>query len=241
MHLLGQSPLGSIRRGLLGLLGSWALGLLGDRLGVRPIDKKATPISQATPKESPYAAGALRDTPSGLLPFQKLAVRGRTWMLILSPSKLVVSVKLYYTHPLLGKQSIVRHSHMLSGPFVVGAGASNDDIAVAAPWPRPSLPTKRSTQCELCIHTTDETDEKQPTLSRKQPQFKSLFGASPRPLQEASPRTPTSTSSSARPSFARPSLRDAIGDGSLRCQDLLVAPASLPRQPDPSCAACTAN
>lgn len=90
MLLPGQSSLGSIRRGVL--------GLLSDRLGVCPIDKKRHPnLPSYAKKESPHAAGALHDTPSGLLPFQKVAVRDCNSMPVLSLSKLVVAVKLYYT------------------------------------------------------------------------------------------------------------------------------------------------
>lgn len=163
-HMRGQSSLGSIHRGVS--------GLLGDRLGVRPIDKK--------PSQSPWlrqrkpachAAGALHDTPGGLLPFQKVAVRGCESMLINPlPSRLVASVKRYYTP--FGQESLARsaipHFQGSNGPFAVGATAYHNDIAMAC-----TVATARSSHQGQDpvrpVHTIDETDEKQPTSSRKQP------------------------------------------------------------------------
>lgn len=157
---------------------AWALGRSSRCSSYR---QEATPISQARArlpryaKESLHAAGALHDTPSGLLPFQKVAVHGCKPMLTHPlPSKLVASVKQCYTP--FGQELLGRHSHYSSGPFAVGATASHNDIAVAAPWPRPVLPTKGRTQCDP-YYTIDQTDEKHPPCLASNPQFKALFGA----------------------------------------------------------------
>lgn len=152
-HMRGQSSLGSIHRGVL--------GLLGDRLGVRPIDKKP-PQSPWLRQRKPrcHAAGALHDTPGGLLPFQKVAVRGCESMLIYPlPSKLAASVKRYTP---FGQVSLGRHSHISkvrTGLLLWGPPPIITTLPWLAPWPRPVLPTKGKTQCEP-VHTIDETDVK---------------------------------------------------------------------------------
>lgn len=65
--------------------GQYTSGLawtLGRSSRCRSYRQEATPISPSYAKETPYAAGALRDTPSGVLAFQKLAALGRTSMLV---------------------------------------------------------------------------------------------------------------------------------------------------------------
>lgn len=161
-HMRGQSSLGSIHRGVS--------GLLGDRLGVRPIDKK--------PSQSPWlrqrkpachAAGALHDTPGGLLPFQKVAVRGCESMVINPPleTRCVGETVLHTFRPGVAR-SAIPHFQGSNGPFAVGATAYHNDIAMAC-----TVATARSSHQRQDpvrpVHTIDETDEKQPTSSRKQP------------------------------------------------------------------------
>lgn len=235
-HMRGQSSLGSIHRGVS--------GLLGDRLGVRPIDKK--------PSQSPWlrqrkpachAAGALHDTPGGLLPFQKVAVRGCESMLINPlPSRLVAAVKRYYTP--FGQESLGRQSHISkvrTGLLLWGPPPIITTLPWLAPWPRPVLPTKGKTQCDPYIRSTRQMKSNPPPLASS-PQFKTLLGVCPSctyssPMQQRSCCTPPrreAANSSARPSSARSSLRGVVGEAGLSA-------VRTPGVPSCHCAACAAN
>lgn len=93
MHLPSQSTLGSIRRGLL--------GLLGDRLGVGPIDKKP-PQSHKLRQRNPICCRCVaRHTQQA----SSLPEARCSWSHVYAhplPSKFVASVKLYYT-PFIGQ------------------------------------------------------------------------------------------------------------------------------------------
>jgi hypothetical protein len=189
----------------------------------------------------PLLQGALRDTPSRLLPFQKPAGCGRTSVFVLSPRNRHIRGTVLHTL-YWANQSIGRHSHCPSGPFVVGAGASHNDIAVA------SLATAHSShqaqypvsQCVLCRPPTRQATSS-PLHLASNPQFKVQVGSSVR-SNIFRPRAASISScvhldmrlqAFASSSFVRPSLRAVVERGSLRCLDLLAAasPSRTWRQP----------